>query len=256
MHYYKFNIGDYRRDTGHLSLVEHGIYRVLLDTYILDEKPLCADKAKLMRSHCVRTADEEKALENVLADFFVLTNEGYLHKRCEREIEEFHGKAEKAKQSALVRWANNANALKNDANAMRTGCEDDANHKPLTINHKPLTILKDLSPQAEPTQKSKRGTRLSEDWKPTLEFWDEAKLINPNILDARLTQIAAEFRDYWISKSGASATKTDWLATWRNWIRKERPAQGAAPQNQFLSAREKTAQRNAEIFDINRARDF
>lgn len=27
------------------------------------------------------------------------------------------------------------------------------------------------------------------------------------------------FRDYWISKSGKDATKLDWLATWRNWLR-------------------------------------
>lgn len=27
------------------------------------------------------------------------------------------------------------------------------------------------------------------------------------------------FRDYWIAKSGKDATKTDWLATWRNWLR-------------------------------------
>ena len=27
MHYYKFNIADYRKDTGHLNTIEHGIYR-------------------------------------------------------------------------------------------------------------------------------------------------------------------------------------------------------------------------------------
>ena len=27
------------------------------------------------------------------------------------------------------------------------------------------------------------------------------------------------FRDYWIAKSGAAATKLDWRATWRNWLR-------------------------------------
>ena len=63
MHYYQFNIGDYRRDTSHLSLLEHGIYRQLIDTYYLSEKPLCADYANLMRSHCVRTDEEEKALK-------------------------------------------------------------------------------------------------------------------------------------------------------------------------------------------------
>ena len=38
MHYYKFNIADYRKDTGHLSTIEHGIYRQLIDWYYLDEQ--------------------------------------------------------------------------------------------------------------------------------------------------------------------------------------------------------------------------
>jgi len=70
MHYYQHNIADYRKDTSHLNLMEHGIYRQLLDSYYLDEIPLCVDLAKLMRSHSVRTADEEQALKNVLTDFF------------------------------------------------------------------------------------------------------------------------------------------------------------------------------------------
>jgi len=30
---------------------------------------------------------------------------------------------------------------------------------------------------------------------------------------------AEKFKDYWISKSGQNATKLDWFATWRNWLR-------------------------------------
>lgn len=29
-----------------------------------------------------------------------------------------------------------------------------------------------------------------------------------------------QFRDYWIAKTGAGATKKDWLATWRTWCRR------------------------------------
>lgn len=31
---------------------------------------------------------------------------------------------------------------------------------------------------------------------------------------------AAIFRDYWVGKTGQGATKRDWLATWRNWLRR------------------------------------
>jgi hypothetical protein len=36
--------------------------------------------------------------------------------------------------------------------------------------------------------------------------------------------IADEFRDYWISVPGSKGVKLDWLATWRNWIRRSKPS--------------------------------
>lgn len=136
MHYYEQNIGDYRKDTGHLTLLEHGIYRSLLDTYYLDEKPLTLDHAKLMRSHSVRSADEMQAFENVLQDFFVRTENGYTHKRCDTVIKAYHDKAEKARQSAKARWSKEKTG--DYANAMRSHSEGNANHKPLTNNQEPI----------------------------------------------------------------------------------------------------------------------
>lgn len=135
MHYYSHNIGDYRRDTGHLTMLEHGAYRQLLDSYYLSEKPLTLNHADLMRTHCARTADEVQAIENVLKDFFVATAEGYIHKRCDVEIEAFHAKSTSASESAKARWAR-VRAEK-QANAMRTHSEGNANQEPITINHKP-----------------------------------------------------------------------------------------------------------------------
>lgn len=135
MHYYSHNIGDYRRDTSHLSLLEHGIYRQMMDTYYLTEKPLPLDHAILMRTHCARTADEVRAVEHVLNDFFVHTEDGYIHKRCDIEIEAFHSKSVSARESAKARW-DRVRAEK-EVEAMRTHCEGNANHKPLTINQEP-----------------------------------------------------------------------------------------------------------------------
>jgi uncharacterized protein YdaU (DUF1376 family) len=138
MHYYQHNIGDYRRDTSHLSLVEHGIYRQLMDSYYLDEQPLCADLAKLMRSHSVRSADEQQSLKNVLADFFELTENGYIHKRCDEVIAEYHGKSDKARASAMARWGSKHKDV--NANALPTQSKRNANGM-LTINHKPITNI-------------------------------------------------------------------------------------------------------------------
>ncbi|MER2164727.1 MAG: DUF1376 domain-containing protein, partial [Psychrobacter alimentarius] len=35
MHYYSFNIADYKKDTAHLKPMEHYIYRSLIDLYYL-----------------------------------------------------------------------------------------------------------------------------------------------------------------------------------------------------------------------------
>ena len=140
MHYYQHNIGDYRRDTAHLTLLEHGIYRQLLDAYYLSEKPLTLNKAQLMRTQCIRTADELQAAEIILSEFFIETPDGYVHSRCEREINEYHQKSVKAANAANSRWKKDKKNRKidNHANALQTHSERNADGMP-TINHKPLT---------------------------------------------------------------------------------------------------------------------
>lgn len=135
MYYYKHHIGDYRRDTSHLSLLEHGIYRQLLDLYYITEKPLDANALRLINA---RTNEEKEATKLILKEFFVLEGNVYIHKRCEDEIVQYHEKSGKASASAKARW--NKNKDLQNANALRTVCESDANHKPLTINHKPKYI--------------------------------------------------------------------------------------------------------------------
>ena len=48
------------------------------------------------------------------------------------------------------------------------------------------------------------------------EFVREAERTNPNVDPFDQYQ---RFKDYWTSKSGKDATKLDWVATWRNWLR-------------------------------------
>jgi uncharacterized protein YdaU (DUF1376 family) len=114
----------------HLSLLEHGVYRQLLDLYYLNE---CELDANALRLICARSAEEINAAETVLNEFFEKTGSGYKHKRCEAEIEKFRSKSTKAKASADARWSGKQG--NDDANAMRTHSEGNANHKPITNNH-------------------------------------------------------------------------------------------------------------------------
>lgn len=135
MYFYKHHIGDYRRDTSHLTLLEHGIYRQLLDLYYMTEKPLDANALRLI---CARTTIEIEATKQVLSEFFLKEGDVYIHRRCEDEIVQYHEKSDKASASAKARW--NKNKDLEDANALNSQSVGNANHKPLTTNHEPQTI--------------------------------------------------------------------------------------------------------------------
>lgn len=78
-------------------------------------------------------------------------------------------------------------------------------------------------------KKNRRGSRLPADWKIPEDWKTEAKRIRPDWHDQHIERIADGFRDYWIAKTGQSATKADWLATWRNWCRNDKSQIYPAP---------------------------
>ena len=142
MHYWMKNIGTYRRKTAHLSLVEHGIYNQLLDTYYMTEQPLDLNKDKLRRLHCVRTESEVEAFFTILDEFFVKTENGYRHYHADEQLEKIYEKSEKARKSAEIRWQKKREDLAStieecsdlssddsvdDAESMQTGSERNAN---------------------------------------------------------------------------------------------------------------------------------
>lgn len=63
-----------------------------------------------------------------------------------------------------------------------------------------------------------RGTRLPDDWQPEPELVTWTRAEAPAVDVARTL---AQFRDYWRAQPGQKGVKTDWPATWRNWIRRE-----------------------------------
>ena len=140
MHYYPHNIADYRKDTSHLSLLEHGCYHQLLDQYYLNEQPLPLDEIKLFRLLNARTDDEKTAIRNVLGDFFIKTEAGFIQRRCDDEIEQYHLRSESAKKAINLRWAKDSNTdvirAYNDRN---TDVIVTSNQEPVTNNQYLIT---------------------------------------------------------------------------------------------------------------------
>ncbi|WP_245285814.1 hypothetical protein [Bartonella bacilliformis] len=86
------------------------------------------------------------------------------------------------------------------------------------IKSPPLCFAKNhLEPAQEITlsrKRTKRGCRLPENYEP-----DREAAVTLGLPPERVALEIAKFRDYWLAKAGAHATKVDWYRTWRNWVR-------------------------------------
>lgn len=209
MNYYEHHLGDYLRDTAHLTMVEDAAYRRLLDVYYVRETPLPKDLLQCCKLVRALGKLERQAVLSVLKEFFCLTDEGYRQARADAEIKRFHAKKDKARESANARWSHderNANAMRTHEEriqvASRSQCVGNALQSP------------DKEEERESPRKTARATRLPEDFQP-----DEAEsvAIAP---DLDVAAELAKFRDYWIAATGKNSTKANWPATWRNWVRR------------------------------------
>jgi len=124
MHYYQFHIGDYRAATAHLTNDEDLAYRRLLDMYYDTETPIPLDIDWVSR----RLRLGQDVIENVLKDMFKLSVDGYIHTRCDSEIQKYHSKADSARKANQIRWGSEK-VLKSDADQILTN-----NHKPINNN--------------------------------------------------------------------------------------------------------------------------
>ena len=154
MNYYKFNIGDYSAATRHLTMLEHGAYRLLLDLYYTSEQPIPLDLKVALRKAGARSKDEAQAVETVLKEFFMETDSGWKHSRCETEIAAYQQKAEtnrvvgkrggrpKKETPTAPDTSPEITQTVSGANPEITQTVSDTNPEiTLTTNHKPLTNI-------------------------------------------------------------------------------------------------------------------
>lgn len=151
MNYYKRHIGDYAAATRHLSMLEHGAYTMLLDTYYTTEQALPADIKAAARKAGARSKEEIAAVEVVLTEFFLLQPDGWHSARCDAEISAYQQKAE-TNRVVGGRGGRPKKPPKNNPDGFdletQTVSENDVlrnhpgtlttNHQPLTTNQEPL----------------------------------------------------------------------------------------------------------------------
>ena len=216
-------IGDYLADTCRLTTEQHGAYLLLIMDYWRNGSP--PDDDVVLANITRTTGGNWKKIRSALIGFFVIKNGLWIHARIDREIREAlesKGKAqEKASKAAEARWGKAA-----------------ASNAPSNAQGVDQAVLKECpSPSPSPSlkQKSKaesaNATRLPNDWQPDKAMRAFCENEQPGIDPDAL---ANRFRDYWIAQPGIKGRKTDWNATWRNWVRNEtRSASQPAKKNQF-----------------------
>lgn len=139
MNYYKRHIGDYMKDAGHLSLLEHGIYMRLLDVYYTRESAIPVDQAARLIG--ARSKEEKQALSVVLSEFFKEVDGLYVQTRCDAEIASMQQKAETnrvvGKRGGRPK---KETQTVSDANPEKTQTVSEINpNETLATSHKPIT---------------------------------------------------------------------------------------------------------------------
>lgn len=252
VNYYSRHLGDYARDTAHLSLLEHGAYTLLLDRYYATERGIPDDQVhRLVRA---RTPAERAAVDSVLSEFFTLSDGLWINKRADAEIASAQVKIAAARRNGRNggRPRNNPNGRETETEEKPSGLllgsvsvtQEKALQSPISNLQSPnkrytqhpvdissaQTPENPVSPTAQPPpgenpvsdppkkREQATGTRLPVDWYLSQELGEWA--LAEGLTREQIRVQAERFRDYWISKPGAGGRKADWAATWRNWIRR------------------------------------
>lgn len=164
MNYYEHHLGDFMRDTAHLTMVEECAYRRLLDAYYIRERALPGDLRECCKLARATSKPERDAVAYVLREFFELREDGHHQGRADKEIARFQDKQRKAKASADARWSQSERNANASPNAMRTHSERNADG----MHRAPVPRLQTPDTNNPPTPR-KRGEGTVHDFPPGFE---------------------------------------------------------------------------------------
>jgi uncharacterized protein YdaU (DUF1376 family) len=210
MIYYMRHLGDYAKDTRHLTLMEHGAYTLLMDWCYATERALPKDELMLHRMCAAFTKPEQQAVMSVVQQFFQEQPDGYVQKRVEEEVMKAHQTSGKAKAAALKRWTKhsegNANAMpthsEGNANAMPTHSEGNANAMP---THSEGSKTRARSHYPVTSNQSSAGIRQPGGGDMTLEgFAETPDESEPDSVPTKKERGRDECFEFLVSLTGAS----------------------------------------------------
>lgn len=194
-------IADYLADTQHLTTEQNGAYLLLLMTMWRSGGSLPNDEKKLARIARV-SLKRWHMIANEVMEFFDVDGDVITQKRLVEELQKAVSKSEKRKTSGSLGGI--AKSLKNNKQHL-------ANASDLP-KHSSESDIRDI--EKDTNVSSKKGCRLPEDFQP-----DFSIAFVEGFTEPQAQKLFENFKDYWTAKTGKDATKRDWQATWRNWVR-------------------------------------
>ena len=245
MNFYKRHIGDYLRDAGHLTLLEHGVYTRLLDVYYTREGAIPSEQAARLIG--ARTRDERDAVDRVLAEFFELADDAWRQRRCEREIEAATTKAERnreiGKRGGRPRKTETQTVSETQTETEPRNNPDGFHEEPKqNPSQTPDTRLQTPEKAGKRESRSPSGSRIPDGFPGETEL-AYCRETRPDLPAETVAQV---FRDHWLGKPGKDGRKIDWPATWRVWVARERSyTRNAGPGPR---GRETTEEHNRRAF--------
>lgn len=223
MNYYERHLGDYAKDTAHLSMLEHGAYGLLLDRYYATECGIPADQAhRLARA---RTKEEKQAVDSVLDEFFKLVDGVWINNRAADEVTKAQSKIKAAQENGKRggRPKTNPRETQEKPGGLFVGSDSETETK---AHQTPDTRHQEtLSPTAllGPTEKPVDPDLLPCPVEKIVEAYHEAMPLNPAckvLNDSRKRSIRQRWRE--ASKMQAQpfgySTQADGLAAWRRFF--------------------------------------
>jgi uncharacterized protein YdaU (DUF1376 family) len=106
MRSYVHHLGDWAAHTAALPWIEKAAYHLLVEAYYVTEKPLPGNQLLLYKLVGAVARNEQKAIDNVLQQFFTLDkSDGCWHqKRCDEEITRNAEHSELQREKVSKRW--------------------------------------------------------------------------------------------------------------------------------------------------------
>lgn len=121
------------------------------------------------------------------------------------------------------------------ANKKAMSHRDVTRDHPIEYNHTPSNNPIEANASIAPRgRKPKTSHRLPDDWQPEPLTGETAQMVSA-WEPGRIEREIAKFRDYWKAASGRTASKDDWQAALRYWLRNadERGKNGTANRTSF-----------------------